>query len=207
MSLSISGIAARHAVVRWIKAPNGVASPAKNTPIQPDSLGNASFQFSPGCITAVGIHELWVEDDATDARSNRIAVNVTPESRCGGSLPDLVAESLTIETPSVVRGAMVTVSVVIRNDGQSPSPPFKSRLRLSVTQRTSVRDVLLLSFDTTPLQPRTRVVRRFEVQIPPDMTPGSYFITSYLDYLGNVLEEDNDNNAFASTRPLIVVSK
>lgn len=207
INLQVFGVIPGNSLLRWSKTPSGIEGVARDQPILPDAHGETHFSFSPACQTPVGAHQLWIADEKTNRRSNSVTVNVLPEPKCEGPVPDLVAERLSVSPLSVVGGETLNVSLLVRNQGTSSTSECRSRIRLSMSQRSAARDTVLLTFTTPPVLVGDSVTQSFDVRISPNTPPGLYYVTAYIDYLGKFLELENDNNSAASEQIVVVAAR
>ena len=118
-------------------------------------------------------------------------------------LPDLVVDYVDVERKSVVAGEVIRVDFEGSNTGDEDSGEFAHGLYLSADEIITTEDTQLGDFGSISMSAGTSEPYYFEVTIPKDTTPGTYYIGYILD-IGDIIRETNENNNTGSTQIEVV---
>jgi len=126
----------------------------------------------------LGEYSSWDNSDSSFGIDNRGA--------------DLTVISVNAPTSAEV-GEDITVSYAFSNNGPADSGSFYSRISLATTPYGTDIELGTFPEDSVPGGSCT-LGESHEVQIPPDVTPGYYYVTVFADVFDDVAEFDENNN-------------
>ncbi len=110
-------------------------------------------------------------------------------------MPDLVVDSVNVASMSVTAGQKIRVDFDRSNIGSEDAVGFSQRLYLSENETITTFDTLLVDFAKKDMSAGTSQNLFFEVIIPEDTTPGTYYIGYILDADREIKETDESNNS------------
>jgi len=110
-------------------------------------------------------------------------------------LPDLVVDSVSVASTTVMAGQKVRVDFHRSNSGSEDSVAFSQGLYLSENETITTLDTLLVDFAKQEMNAGTSDSLFFEVTIPENTTPGTYYIGYILDSDRLIEEIDETNNS------------
>ncbi len=114
-------------------------------------------------------------------------------------LPDLVVDSVDVDSKSVVAGETVRVDFYRSNTGDKDSGLFAHGLYLSADEIITIGDIQLVDFADASLSAGASEGYFFEVTIPTDTTPGIYSLGYIIDSDKQIEESDETNNTGYAT--------
>ena len=114
-------------------------------------------------------------------------------------LPDLVVDSVDVDSKSVVAGETVRVDFYRSNKGDKNSGAFSDGLYLSTDKIITTSDTLLAYNKDTGVSAGVSEGLFYEVTIPADTVPGIYYLGYILDSERQVEETDETNNTGFAT--------
>ena len=109
------------------------------------------------------------------------------------NLPDLVVDSVSVGSTSVIAGQMIRVDFDRSYKGSTDSSEFAHGLYLSTNEIISIGDTQLVDFAKASMSVDASEEFYFEVTIPIDTTPDTYYIGYILD-TDKQIEESNETN-------------
>lgn len=119
-------------------------------------------------------------------------------------LPDLVAELASVASGTYIRGTNINVTHRTRNIGTAASTGTTVQFRASTNNIISVVDTLMDTRNFAGLLPGGVLQTTSSVQIPPTLTPGTYYIGTMVSEPSNN-EPNFSNNWVSSTNTITVV--
>ena len=116
--------------------------------------------------------------------------------RLPSPLPDLVIESLSAGPPSVIPGGALSVSSLVRNQGELSSPTFEVRFYLSDDELIDASDYLVGKRTIHNLGIGSGSAQSFPYTLDASLPLGHYHFGALCDEPNAVLESDENNNTF-----------
>lgn len=175
-------------------------------PVPRDPDGRFVWVFSTDCQTPPGRHEVSLADSNGRSLTKAVGVTVHENPACLGAVPDIVAESITVEEQAEA-GGTVRCQFLLRNSGARTANPSMTRLRLSRSpMRSSISDVRLGDVPAPLLRPGESATFEPELTVPASVAPGTYYVWVVADNNSDNVESFTHNNYVRST-PLIVVAR
>jgi len=141
------------------------------------------------------------ESDNTRVASGTLVVTVPPR-------PDLAPTGVSF-TPNAVDttfGEVLHVTESVTNIGVLPSGPFRVGIYLSSNNVVSPSDTLLASREVAGLAVGASSGAVVDVQVPPGVSAGTYYLGTFVDDLGALLELRESNNALLAPATLDVIA-
>jgi hypothetical protein len=127
-------------------------------------------------------------------------------SRGVPSLPDLTVRDVSFSPQTVTQVESIAVSWTEVNIGSGNAGPYRVGIYLGISEYG--RDYPLGSLNRDGLAAGgSRSATQIFFAIPPDVPPGIYYVTVFIDDLGAVSEADENNNVGSSTPRRITVEE
>ncbi len=111
------------------------------------------------------------------------------------SLPDLAVSSINVASTSVISGEKVLVDFFRSNSGLGPAVEYEHGLYLSVDENITTKDTNLGNFTESGLLSGISEGNFFEVIIPMNLNPDTYYLGYIVDPFERIKESDENNNA------------
>jgi YVTN family beta-propeller protein len=120
-------------------------------------------------------------------------------------LPDLTITAVSSTAISVTRGGTVSITFTVKNQGQGGATSFNVGLYLSKDNVITTSDKILGSVNyRSGLSSGVSNTQTPTVTIPTTVSPGTYYLGAYADYLNSVPESNETNNSLATISTLQV---
>lgn len=173
-----------------------------------DRDGQFIWVFSTDCQTRPGKHRVALVDDSGGALTATLEFGVTSNSQCQGAVPDIVAETVTVDPANVESGGDLTCRFVLRNQGAYVANPSTTRLRLSPSpMRSSISDIRLGDLAAPALKPGESSTFEFRGKLPAQMSSGVYYLWIVADNNSDNVESFSHNNYARSTAVTVSSAK
>jgi subtilase family serine protease len=102
-------------------------------------------------------------------------------------------------------GQPLPVMHTIRNVGQTAAPSFRVTFYLSAADSTPGAGRALGSRTLSGLGAGMNASATAPMMVPPDLEPGTYFLSAVVDGAGSVIEVDEGNNGLTATEPVTIL--
>jgi subtilase family serine protease len=168
------------------------------------TVGNYSSRNSyvqlPAATTPGAYYLLFVADYlnvvAESNESNNVAsvyLNIVPPTI------DLVIQQPSVAPSNTAPGNVLSLSCVIYNQGNAAAAYSSVGFYLSTNNTLDASDQLLTSAYGSSLTPGVTSYRSVTTNVPPNTTPGTYYVLFAADYQGLVTESNENNNVASVT--------
>ena len=162
-----------------------------NRSLTPGSFETDSLSITVPSNLAPGTYWIGVIADAngqfgeTNNVSTAVQITVTP------AVPDLVADTVSVSSTSIVAGGTATVSYRILNSGSQTAATSISKVYLSTDGVIDASDTVLATSSDISLPPNTYETDSASITLPSNLAAGTYWIGVIADATGQFGETNN----------------
>ncbi|MDB5583048.1 MAG: hypothetical protein JWR80_8224, partial [Bradyrhizobium sp.] len=141
-----------------------------------------------------GIREIRQADEPVFAKSSWL-LDSSALPNATVAKPDLAINSFGVNASTFSAGDQISLSGAVANIGSTSAGAFSTRVFLSTDTVIGGSDTVLWTYTTASLNTSNLANFASTATLPSNLAPGTYYVGVWTDYLGQVDESNENNNA------------